>query len=104
MDAFDLLLLWLILSGAVIPLARSRGRNWFGWLLAAIILSPAIAIIWLLCCENKTSGRRHQELLQAVGLRRWPPPTPPRPPPPAPMIVTPTWSHSILPPPQLVDY
>jgi len=48
------------------PLASSRGRSEGGWLFLAVILSPIIAAIWLLCLENLTATRRHQELLQAV--------------------------------------
>ena len=66
MDWICIALAWFVLCAAVMPLAKSRGRNWFGWFIVAVVLSPVLAVILLLCCENRTATRRHQELLQAV--------------------------------------
>ena len=62
--------LWLVFSFFVASLADSRGRHPLIWFLLAIVLSPAIAVIALLCSTNikaeEAAERRHQELMEAA--------------------------------------
>jgi len=44
----EIAIFWLLLAAGLGLLANARGRNGFGWFLLAALLSPLIAIIFLL--------------------------------------------------------
>lgn len=64
------ILLWVIFSFLVAFLADSRGRSSIIWFLLAVVLSPVIAAVAILCMTNvkaeQDAERRHKELLEAA--------------------------------------
>jgi hypothetical protein len=52
-------IIWLVLAFLVGIAASSRGRSGAGWFLLAVIISPLIAILFVLALPNL----KHQELL-----------------------------------------
>ncbi len=50
---------WVWMIAVVAVAANARGRNWFGWLLVAILVSPFLAGLLLLAlpCQDVTLVR-----------------------------------------------
>ena len=51
----EIVLVWLGLSIAVGALAQGRGRNPVGWGLLAIVVSPVIALLFLIAAQNRAA-------------------------------------------------
>jgi hypothetical protein len=45
--------LWVLLAVACAIFANTRGRNWFGWLLLAVIISPLFGFLFLAVLPNR---------------------------------------------------
>jgi hypothetical protein len=56
---------WLLLSAVVSAAASSRGRNGIVWFLIAIVISPLIAVLFVLALPNL----KHEELLSRLSRR-----------------------------------
>lgn len=57
--------LWLLFTFIVGCAARSRGRSFFLWFVLALVLSPLLAVIWLLLLSNRV-----RVLPDVLGRRR----------------------------------
>ncbi len=66
----SIVLFWVVFSFLVAFLADSRGRSSLIWFLLAVVLSPVIAAVAILCMANvkaeEDAERRHKELLEAA--------------------------------------
>ena len=49
-----IVLLWCFFALLVGAVARSRGRNWLGWALLALVLSPLVAGLLVLALPSRT--------------------------------------------------
>lgn len=65
-----MIFLWVVFTIAVAILADRRGRSFVIWFFVALIVSPLLAGIFVLCLTNikaeKEAERRHQEMLEAT--------------------------------------
>jgi hypothetical protein len=70
---FGIIFVWLTGSVAVAAAAHDRGRNAFGWFVAAsLFLSPLLALIFVGVLPDLKRERRlavrHEELMKALGV------------------------------------
>jgi hypothetical protein len=65
-------IIWLVFAFLVGIAASSRGRSGAGWFLLAVIISPLIAILFVLALPNL----KHQELLARLAKTEPPLPRP----------------------------
>jgi len=70
-ELMEIVIGWLMFAIIVGVSANSRGRSGFGWFVLAMVISPLIAILFLLALPNL----RQQDLLKQIAVRR-PPPLP----------------------------
>ena len=75
----ELLFFWIILAIVVGVVAESRGRSGFGWvLLSALLISPLLGLILVLCLPNlkaaKLEQERHHQMLAVLAGQPVPPP------------------------------
>jgi hypothetical protein len=61
---------WLVFAFLVGIAASSRGRSGAGWFILAVIISPLIAILFVLALPNL----KHEALLKGLATRQQPPP------------------------------
>lgn len=60
----ELILIWIVFSIIVAVVANSRGRNAFGWLILACIISPLLALIVLVVLPSHGGSHSWMDLYE----------------------------------------
>lgn len=65
-------LFWLVLAVAVGAAANARGRSGIGWFILAVLISPVLALIFLIALPSRRGERitREQMAIDDRVLRR----------------------------------
>ena len=62
----ELLFFWVAFSVLVAVIANSRRRNWFGWLLLSLLLTPLLGLIAVLALPSRAASARPYDAAREV--------------------------------------
>lgn len=65
----ELFSIWLVLSIAIGFWANKKGRNWFGWMVLSLLVSPLIAGVFLAIVSDNTEAAQAQRNMHLTHVR-----------------------------------